>query len=383
VNFSTRSTGNHCWPLRVILFLLVLVLAGCGRENINVYQVPRVNAERPANADPHAGMMPGNMVPPPSARPRLTWKLPAGWTEQPLSSMRAASFDVTGPNGQTADVAVIPLPGVSGRDFEMVNMWRAQVRLEPIQASEMEQLMTNVAVGSAKGRLIDMAGKTPPEGAKSPLRVLVAMLDRDGTTWFFKMTGDNDLVAQQKSIFVDFLSSVRFESAEAPMALPPSHPPIGGAASPPVAAAGGQTKPAWEVPPGWKEEPPTQMLLAKFSATDGDARAEITVSAFPGDVGGLLANVNRWRQQLQLPAIDEAGLAQAVTQLDAGAGNGSLVDLTGTGAKTSQKARLVGVALPHAGQTWFFKLMGDDSVVAREKDAFVKFVQAIKFPDAP
>ena len=142
-------------------------------------------------------------------------------------------------------------------------------------------------------------------------------------------------------------------------------------------------KPAWTVPAGWAEEPLTPMLLAKFSVTDQDARASITVSAFPGDVGGLLANVNRWRGQVSLPPINEADLAQAVKQLETQAGDASLVDLVGTDASKKNRVRLICVVLPHAGQTWFFKMMGDELVVAREKDAFLEFVQTAKFPDAP
>jgi hypothetical protein len=297
--------------------------------------------------------------------------------------MRVASFAVKGANCQAADVAVIPLPGVTGRDLDMVNMWRSQVRLEQIQAPEMERLMSKVSVGSAEGKLFDMAGKTPPEGAKFPLRVLVAMLDREGTAWFFKMTGDDELVVQQKPAFVDFLRSVQFAASETQPTLPPSHPPIAGAATQPAPASESGAKPAWETPASWTEEPPTQMLVAKFSVTDNAARAEITISSFPGDVGGLLANVNRWRGQVSLPPVDEASLAQAVTQVDMQEGKGSFVELNGTDAKTGQKARLVGVAVPHGGETWFFKMLGNEQVVAREKEAFVKFVQSVKFHHAP
>ena len=142
-------------------------------------------------------------------------------------------------------------------------------------------------------------------------------------------------------------------------------------------------KPAWTVPAGWTEEPPTRMLLAKFSVIDQEARAAITVSSFPGDVGGLLANVNRWRGQVGLPPIAETDLVQAVKQLETQAGNASLVDLAGTDAKTGKKARLAVVIVPRAGQTRFFKIMGDEQVVAREKDAFLKFVQSARFPDVP
>jgi hypothetical protein len=142
-------------------------------------------------------------------------------------------------------------------------------------------------------------------------------------------------------------------------------------------------KPVWTVPAGWTEEPASQMSLAKFSVGDQDARAQITVSAFPGDVGGLLANVNRWRGQVNLPPISETDLPNAVTQLETQAGKANLVDLAGTAAMTGRKTRLICVVLPHAGQTWFFKIMGDEQVVAREKDAFRKFIQSARFPDAP
>jgi hypothetical protein len=121
------------------------------------------------------------------------------------------------------------------------------------------------------------------------------------------------------------------------------------------------------------------MLLAKYSVTEGGPKAEITVSSFPGDVGGLLANVNRWRRQISLPPLDDAGLAQAVTALTTPAGPASLVDITGTDAKTSQPARLVGVVIPLNGQSWFYKLLGDATVVEHQKAGFIQFVQSAKY----
>ena len=61
-------------------------------------------------------------------------------------------------------------------------------------------------------------------------RILAALIRRDGVAWFFKMTGDADLVGEQKPAFGEFLKSLVFS---APMQatstdLPPSHPPIGG-----------------------------------------------------------------------------------------------------------------------------------------------------------
>ena len=121
------------------------------------------------------------------------------------------------------------------------------------------------------------------------------------------------------------------------------------------------------------------MLLARFTATEGAQKADITVSSFPGDVGGLLANVNRWRRQISLPPLDEAGLNTAVTILTTAAGPASQVDITGTDAKTGQPARLVGVVLPLNGQSWFYKLLGDATVVEHQKADFLQFVQSVKY----
>ena len=156
-------------------------------------------------------------------------------------------------------------------------------------------------------------------------------------------------------------------------------PPMGGAAT----TGPAPEHPAWTVPAGWTEQPPSPMLLAKFVATDNAARAEITVSAFPGDVGGLLANVNRWRKQVTLEPIAEADLAKTVTQVDSPSGKMMLVDFGGTDAKTGRPAQLAGLIVPQGEKTWFYKLLGDAAVVAREKAALVKFAQSVKYSNAP
>jgi hypothetical protein len=58
------------------------------------------------------------------------------------------------------------------------------------------------------------------------------------------------------------------------------------------------------------------------------------------------------------------------------------VEFSGTDARTGKPATLVGVVVPQTGQTWFYKLMGDAVVVAQHKDAFLKFIQSAKYPDA-
>ncbi len=63
-------------------------------------------------------------------------------------------------------------------------------------------------------------------------------------------------------------------------------------------------------------------------------------------------------------------------------GKATLVDLNGTSARTGQKTRLIGAIVPKAQQTWFFKMMGDEQLTAREKEALIKFVQSVRYPNA-
>jgi len=141
-------------------------------------------------------------------------------------------------------------------------------------------------------------------------------------------------------------------------------------------------KPLWKVPSEWQEQSPGQINLAKWvvGSDSGGGSAEVTVSAFPGDVGGLLANVNRWRGQVGLGNISQADLSSNVTPVDVPGGKAMLVDVTGS--KNGQKARLIGAIVPREGRTWFFKLMGDEQVAEKQKSVFVKFVQTVQFPDA-
>jgi hypothetical protein len=123
------------------------------------------------------------------------------------------------------------------------------------------------------------------------------------------------------------------------------------------------------------------MVLKSFSVGDAEHEARITVTRFPGDVGGTLANVNRWRNQLSLNPIDESELSKMTTSIDVMGGKATLVDMSGIDAKTGNPARMITAIVPRGGQTWFYKLVGDGTTVAREKDTFVKFVQAIQYPN--
>ena len=134
----------------------------------------------------------------------------------------------------------------------------------------------------------------------------------------------------------------------------------------------------WTAPAAWVAKAPGAMRKGSYTIRNEAGDADLSITAFPGDTGGLLANLNRWRGQIGLAALAAAELEANLDHLDANGLHFEIVDFAGTanGAPT----RIVGAVLSRPRETWFFKLMGPDTAVAGEKTAFVTFLQTIKAP---
>ena len=64
---------------------------------------------------------------------------------------------------------------------------------------------------------------------------------------------------------------------------------------------------SWTIPESWSVGNPSSMRLATYSASYPKGVADVSITNFSGDGGGILANVNRWRRQLNLEpqSLDE------------------------------------------------------------------------------
>ena len=132
----------------------------------------------------------------------------------------------------------------------------------------------------------------------------------------------------------------------------------------------------WTGPKHWNEKPASAMRKGTFSVPgEGGVEADLSITAFPGDVGGELANVNRWRSQIQLAPIAPAELSDAITRLDRNGLKIAIVDVGGAG---SGDQRTLGAMIPYQGATWFFKLTGPGNLLEKEKPAFLAFVDTVK-----
>ena len=155
----------------------------------------------------------------------------------------------------------------------------------------------------------------------------------------------------------------------------PATAPAGMTATP-VAAAGGPGL-VWTAPASWSPKPLGAMRKGSYTITgDAGATADLSITAFPGAVGGEFANVNRWRNQLSLPPVAEGDLAASVTRLSENGLTFTLVDLVSTDATNAQ--HLLGAMAPYEGGMWFFKLTGPDALVAATKPAFLEFLKTVK-----
>ena len=317
---------------------LIGVVAGCGRQEIRVYDVPKE---------------------PVTIRPAL----PEGWQELPGDQMKVGNFAVEGKDGGKAEVTIVPLPGAAGGELENVNRWRRQVSLQPITADELTKEAKEVEVAGAPARFFEMSGLDAQTKGKT--RLLAALQPHAGLMWFFKMKGDDDFVRQQKDVFLAFFAKYQYPDAAAG---------AGEAAPPQIASQIPRAEPprrSFKPAPGWQPQQPGPMQDAKFLVADG--KATVAVSIFAGPTGGVLANVNRWRtQQLGLSAVDEAGLAPLLTSLDLPDTKAKLVDMKGP------EQRMVAAIVPRGAEMWFFKLLGEEAAVGAEKKAFIEFVKSAR-----
>jgi hypothetical protein len=176
-----------------------------------------------------------------------------------------------------------------------------------------------------------------------------------------------------------------YRVAKAPAEPPEAGDPLGSShrsAAPPPGMAGDVPVPPtpsgaealkWSLPAGWGQSFPGGMRFATFKVP-GAGKIDGSVVTLPGDAGGELPNVNRWRGQIGLGPTDQAGLAAARTTVRSRAGAVNVYDFTSEGAR---KSRLIAAILMVDGSSWFIKLTGDAEPVGAARPAFLKLLESL------
>jgi hypothetical protein len=134
----------------------------------------------------------------------------------------------------------------------------------------------------------------------------------------------------------------------------------------------------WTLPKGWTESRAAGVRYATIKpAVNG--KVDVSVVVLPGPAGGELANVNRWRGQIGLGAIDEPTLAKARGSIKTKAGAISVYDFVSDGDK---KSRLLAAILVSEESTWFIKMLGDENPVASSRSDFLHLLRSLHFDAA-
>ena len=266
-----------------------------------------------------------------------TWKLPEGWTREAGNQFRFATIRA-GSKPSDPEISITQLPGPSGEDPDKyvllnVNRWRGQVGLPPIEMDVLHGETEKITAGDTAGVWVSMTGEAPSGG-----------------------------------------------NMMAPFA--------GGAAGqlPPFAQAGGAGSAAgdagvkYQAPEGWEEEPAGGFRKASFKVKDGDKLLDISLSDLSAQAGELLPNINRWRQQVNLPEISQEELDKQLQPIQFGDKiDGHIVELVGEAQDGSGKETILGAIAIHGDKAWFVKARGSADLAEREKQKFEQFVRSIQF----
>ncbi len=159
----------------------------------------------------------------------------------------------------------------------------------------------------------------------------------------------------------------------------PSQPAAPAPADPPARTTDASRTAEWPwiVPDDWTFVPGERpMRLATYQVQGPSGPVEVAISRFPGDVGGMLANVNRWRGQVGLPPATDADLAGMIEPFENPGFNGSLLHIRGA----EQHIVVASIFESGANQTWTVRVSGTPEVAAAVKAGLFAFARTFGAP---
>lgn len=129
----------------------------------------------------------------------------------------------------------------------------------------------------------------------------------------------------------------------------------------------------WTLPHGWREVAPgSPARLAVFEFDDESGVVSVVLTRFPGDVGGVLANVNRWRTQIGLAPVAEGDLPGIVERFEPPGFRAYAVTLVNEDRATVA----VGLEEPALARTWFVKADAPSAASQRVRESVLAFARS-------
>jgi hypothetical protein len=100
------------------------------------------------------------------------------------------------------------LPGPAGGELANVNRWRGQIGLPPLDEAALAAARQVVKAKAGPLKVYDFTNEAKPGS-----RLVAALAESGGNTWFVKMTGDAEAVGAARPDFMKLLGSLRFDES--------------------------------------------------------------------------------------------------------------------------------------------------------------------------
>jgi hypothetical protein len=166
-----------------------------------------------------AGLPPGHPPIDPHGRigeSQLTFTTPKDWPKSTPQGLRKAMFTFKD-GGREALMTAIDFAASAGPmiadPLENINRWRREVGLKEVKKDALATATEEIKIGGNEGHYAEMIPDAAEGGG--PQRATIAAMVRAGeVVWFFKLTGDREIVTRERDNFKAFLDSVRFAPAD-------------------------------------------------------------------------------------------------------------------------------------------------------------------------
>jgi hypothetical protein len=148
----------------------------------------------------------------------LAWTVPSGWiVETPASPMRRAQYRVPGKAGDGECAVFYFGPGQGGDPMANAQRWAEQFTLADGSPAQNQLKTSELIVGGLKVFLVEVAGTykggmtmtAAPATPKPGYRLLGAVAPGPDANWYFKFTGPDRTVLDQKDAFTTMVKSLK------------------------------------------------------------------------------------------------------------------------------------------------------------------------------
>ena len=131
----------------------------------------------------------------------------------------------------------------------------------------------------------------------------------------------------------------------------------------------------WNAAQDWEKLANDSFSVEKYKLLD---YSTLSITKFPGSAGGLLSNVNRWRNQVNLAPISVVELSKFCQSLNSNNLSFTLVQIDGQ-SSFQGKINFMYIAIVfYEKSTWFFKFTGPKNELFPQLIHCEKFIKSIE-----